>query len=153
MADQDPSVSDPATPQDQLKPAESHFGQNRPSQVTEINQAGTGAGGGFSGDLGASGHVAEPGQAALMGNDQAQPGGGGLGQNQQGYGQSPDLDPQAAGQADVAGHDAQQQSSQGIGARQGTLGPSPTGGSGQPSSPTTGGADLSKGIADGNRNI
>lgn len=159
MADNDATRRDPTlaqnddapTPQDQFKPAESHFGQNNPSHLTDIQQQGGQGQQQFSGDLGASGHVAEPGRAALMGNDQAQPGGGGLGQNQQGYGQSPDLDPQAAGQADVTSHDAQQQSSAGIGARQGTLGPSPTGGSGQPSSATTGGQDLSKGLSDSNR--
>jgi hypothetical protein len=157
MADNDATRRDPTlaqnddapTPQDQFKPAESHFGQNNPSHLTDIQPQGAQGQQQFSGDLGASGHVAEPGQAALMGNDQA--GGGGLGQNQQGYGQSPDLDPQAAGQADPTSHDAQQQSSAGIAARQGTLGPSPTGGSSQPASATTGGPDLSKGLSDSNR--
>ena len=157
MADQDQTRRDPTlaqnddapTPQDQFKPAESHFGQDHPSGATEIG--GDRQQQGFSGDLGASGHVAQPGQAALSGNDQAQPGGGGLGQNQQGYGQSPDLTPQAAGQAEVTHHDAEQQGSAGIGTRTGNLGPSPTGGGAQPASATTGGPDLSKGLADNNR--
>ena len=163
MADQDrdPTLAqnDDATPQDQFKPAESHFGQNSPSKLTPIeegaegqgqnsalqNATGNAAAGygqtGFSGDMGGSGQIA--------GNDTP---GGGLGQNQQSYGQSGDTAPQAADQADVTQHDAQQQASAGIGARTGNLGASPTGGASQPSSPTTGGPDLSKGLSDQNRN-
>lgn len=161
MADQDPTRRDPtlaqnddaaapaATPQDQFKPAESHFGQDGDSGATEIG--GDRQQQGFSGDLGASESIAQPGQAALSGNDQAQPGGGGLGQNQQGYGQSPDLAPQAADQAEVTSHDTEKQGSAGIGTRSNNLGPSPTGGDSQPASGTTGGPDLSKGLGDNNR--
>ena len=152
MADQDKTGGDAPTPQDQFKPAESRYGQDKPSQATDIRDpGGAAAGASFNGDLGASGHVAEPGHAALTGNDQAQPGGGGLGQNQQGYGQSPDLAPEASGNAAATDFDAHQEGSAGIGARPGTLGASPSGGSAQPASAATGGPDLSKGLADANR--
>lgn len=141
MADQDQTRSDPTlaqnddapTPQDQFKPAESHFGQSGASGATEI--------GGDKGQQGGSSGEGGP----LNFNDQASS--QGLGQNQQGYGSSVD----AAGQQDVLQRDAAQQASGGQGARTGNLGPSPHDGAAQPASPTTGGPDLSKGLADQNR--
>lgn len=83
--------------------------------------------------------------AGLAANDQA---GGGLGQNQTGYGgDNPSIGPSEPGET---AHDAQQQASQGIGVRTDNLGPSPTG-QNQARSATTGGPDLSKGVGDSNR--
>lgn len=149
MADPKAPKPDPDAPtaQDQFKPAESHYGQSGGQKVTSTVTPITGNDGQQQGGEGAASHA--PG-TALTGNDRAQAGGG-LGQNQQGYGQSPDLDPQPAGEADTAGRDAGHQSSTGVGARPGTLGPSPAGGASQPASPTTGGPDLSKGLTDNNR--
>jgi hypothetical protein len=84
------------------------------------------------------------GGSAQAGNDQA---GGGLGQNHSGYGG----DNGPAGGAEGSGEDAQQQASEGIAVRTDNLGPGPSGGANQPKSSTTGGPDLSKGLADNNR--
>lgn len=78
--------------------------------------------------------------SALQDNDQA---GGGLGQNHSGYGSGTTHDA-TGGQ----GHGEVTQGAQG---QTGHLGPAP-GGAGQPRSNVTGGPDLSKGLADGNKN-
>jgi nucleoid-associated protein YgaU len=83
-------------------------------------------------------------QAGLAANDQA---GGGLGQNQTGYGGG--NAPSPTGGIDTA-QDAEAQASQGVGTRSDNIGPSPTGAN-QPRSATTGGPDLSSGLKDSNR--
>lgn len=101
---------------------------------------------GGMGQQGGAGQGSET--AGLAANDQA---GGGLGQNQTGYGGGNHAETTpTSGEADTAAHDAELQSSQGVGARTDNLGPAPTGGR-QPRSAVTGGPDLSKGVGDGNR--
>ncbi|MBW3618320.1 MAG: hypothetical protein KY446_11370 [Proteobacteria bacterium] len=155
MADQDPTLAqneDAPTPQDQFKPAESHFGQNSPTPgATDIeglsqNSGGQSMSGTATAGYGQTGFTEEAGGSGqIAGNDQA---GGGLGQNHSGYGGD---NAPTSGEPEVTSENAERQGSQGFAARSGNVGPSPTGGGQQPRSAITGGPDLSKGLADTNR--
>ena len=79
------------------------------------------------------------GQDPLSGNDQV---GGGLGQNQQSYGQSTEHD--------TTGGLGKGQANLGAQGQSGHLGPGPSSSQGS-ASPATGGPDLSKGLSDQNR--
>lgn len=131
MADQDQKPAQP-------KPAD--FQNTSEASSAEQNATASPSPGygqtGFAPETGMSGQIA--------GNDTA---GGGLGQNQTGYGGDNETN---SGDGEGVAQNAEQQSSQGVSTRSDNLGPSPTGG-GQARSATTGGPDLSKGLGDSNR--